>query len=154
MAVTTRTHSNKLCSSLKQVMLKMNQPNGFRARMGSSVRRTWALIWVLPLLQTKHSFVLPLLLTKPHCQPVLLGSLCRVCKATPHSSVPAQGERTPLLTRSGAVPVRCRRSVARPSLEPAEPPGGTYLPPPGAGPALFWPQLPGASYRSLRKWEL
>lgn len=61
-------------------MLKVNQPKGFRAGMGSSVRRTW----VLPLLQTNHSFVLSLLLTKPHCQPVLLGSLFRVSKATPH----------------------------------------------------------------------
>lgn len=38
-------------------MLKANQPSGFHAGMGTSVRRTCALIWVLPLLQTNHSFV-------------------------------------------------------------------------------------------------
>lgn len=96
-------------------MLKVNQPNGFRAGMGSSIRRTCALIWVLQPLQTNHSFVL--LLTKPHCQSVLLGSLFRVCKATPHTSVRAEGKRTPLpgteRSGAGAMPVLRRTPVSR-----------------------------------------
>lgn len=94
-------------------MLKVNEPSGFPAGMGSSVRRTWALIWVLPPLQTKHSFVLRLLLTKPHCQPVLLGSLCRACEATPHSS-PGPGER---LSRRGAERGRWMPHARLPSLQ-------------------------------------
>lgn len=86
-------------------MLKANQPNGFRAGMGSSLERTCALIWVLPPLQTNHSFVLLLLLTKPPCQPVLLGSLFRVCKP-PHTAAyrPRAGAR---LSRHRAQRGRC-----------------------------------------------